>query len=274
MLPLNNDLNVRWTISRMGEPENFKGKQLRVFLTDPNGRRFDAKYVREDSVLLILLTASQLTRQGDYTLTLEETDAMGGKSSITVVVGRFGIHGSMAECSIDGWLRLTSSFRVPEPKPLPKVEKVVRVMEGDPAPFRPGEDDGGGEKPDVPVYDDRCWYGYMDGIEQDELSDAKFFRLLQREAEMAALAVADGEFESLEPGVQLPGKTLLFEFQKDYLWILTPITHSDFIQGIEVSTGFAFPFEMTMTVTIGRTKYHARRSNGFEKGEIVMVKFT
>lgn len=74
---IGNDINIKWTITRLGEAENFSSKNVSVYLLEPfSSSKADIGYTISGNVIDIVFFGKNQRRTGAYTLKLVENDGL------------------------------------------------------------------------------------------------------------------------------------------------------------------------------------------------------
>lgn len=76
------DINIRWEILTDGEPRPLEGRTLALYIQDYTRRRTEIPFTRDGNALLVSLRAAQLTRLGEYVLTLVENEDEEGQTAV------------------------------------------------------------------------------------------------------------------------------------------------------------------------------------------------
>lgn len=76
------DINIRWEILTDGEPRPLEGRTLALYIQDYTRRRTEIPYTIAGNALLVSLRAAQLTRLGEYVLTLVENEDEEGQTAV------------------------------------------------------------------------------------------------------------------------------------------------------------------------------------------------
>lgn len=76
------DINIRWEILTDGEPRPLEGRTLALYIQDYTRRRTEIPFTRDGNALLVSLRAAQLTRLGEYVLTLIENEDEEGQTAV------------------------------------------------------------------------------------------------------------------------------------------------------------------------------------------------
>lgn len=76
------DINIRWEILTDGEPRPLEGRTLALYIQDYTRRRTEIPFTIAGNALLVSLRAAQLTRLGEYVLTLVENEDEEGQTIV------------------------------------------------------------------------------------------------------------------------------------------------------------------------------------------------
>ena len=76
------DINIRWEILTDGEPRPLEGRTLALYIQDYTRRRTEIPFTIAGNALLVSLRAAQLTRLGEYVLTLVENEDEEGQTAV------------------------------------------------------------------------------------------------------------------------------------------------------------------------------------------------
>ena len=68
------ELHIFWSILTQGENKPLEGRDLRLYLQDPNRRRRELEFTTDANTLLVVIPANTLTRIGKYALILTENE--------------------------------------------------------------------------------------------------------------------------------------------------------------------------------------------------------
>lgn len=76
------DLNIRWSILTNNEPTPLEGRNLNLLLQDPNRQQRALSFTTEGNTIISYIPAADLTRLGDYILTLKENEGEEGQTVV------------------------------------------------------------------------------------------------------------------------------------------------------------------------------------------------
>ena len=102
---IGNDINIKWTINRQGSPEDFRGKNLSVYLLEHfSSSKADISYTIKDNIINITFFGKNQKRTGIYTLKLVENEGQTNMSTLDHcnafnLVGKSCMVGDKDSCS-------------------------------------------------------------------------------------------------------------------------------------------------------------------------------
>lgn len=76
------DLNLRWSILTNNEPTPLEGRNLNLLLQDPNRQQRVLSFTTEGNTIISYIPAADLTRLGEYILTLKENEGEEGQTVV------------------------------------------------------------------------------------------------------------------------------------------------------------------------------------------------
>lgn len=76
------EIHISWSILTQGENKPLEGRDLRLYLQDPNRRRRALEFTTDDNTLLVVIPANTLTRIGKYALILTENEGQEGQTAV------------------------------------------------------------------------------------------------------------------------------------------------------------------------------------------------
>ena len=76
------ELRISWSILTQGENKPLEGRNLRLYLQEPNRQRRTLDFTTEANTLLTVLPANSLTRLGNYALILTENEGQEGQTAV------------------------------------------------------------------------------------------------------------------------------------------------------------------------------------------------
>lgn len=76
------ELHISWSILTQGENKPLEGRDLRLYLQDPNRRRRALEFTTDANTLLVVIPANTLTRIGRYALILAENEGQEGQTAV------------------------------------------------------------------------------------------------------------------------------------------------------------------------------------------------
>lgn len=76
------DLNIRWSILTNNEPTPLEGRNLNLLLQDPSRQQRALSFTTEGNTIISYIPAAELTRLGDYILTLKENEGEEGQTVV------------------------------------------------------------------------------------------------------------------------------------------------------------------------------------------------
>ena len=76
------ELHISWSILTQGENKPLEGRDLRLYLQDPNRRRRTLEFTTYDNTILVVIPANTLTRIGRYALILTENEGQEGQTAV------------------------------------------------------------------------------------------------------------------------------------------------------------------------------------------------
>lgn len=76
------ELHISWSILTQGENKPLEGRDLRLYLQDPNRRRRTLEFTTDDNTILVVIPANTLTRIGRYALILTENEGQEGQTAV------------------------------------------------------------------------------------------------------------------------------------------------------------------------------------------------
>ena len=76
------ELRISWSILTQGQNQPLEGRNLRLYLQEPNRQRRTLDVTTDANTLLTVLPANTLTRLGNYTLILTENEGQEGQTAV------------------------------------------------------------------------------------------------------------------------------------------------------------------------------------------------
>lgn len=76
------ELRISWSILTQGQNKPLEGRNLRLYLQEPNRQRRTLDFTTDANTLLTVLPASTLTRLGNYALILTENEGQEGQTAV------------------------------------------------------------------------------------------------------------------------------------------------------------------------------------------------
>lgn len=76
------DLNIRWSILTNNEPTPLEGRNINILLQDPSRQQRALSFTTEGNTIISYIPAAELTRLGDYILTLKENEGEEGQTVV------------------------------------------------------------------------------------------------------------------------------------------------------------------------------------------------
>lgn len=76
------ELHISWSILTQGENKPLEGRDLRLYLQDPNRRRRTLEFTTDANTILVVIPANTLTRIGRYALILTENEGQEGQTAV------------------------------------------------------------------------------------------------------------------------------------------------------------------------------------------------
>lgn len=76
------ELRISWSILTQGENKPLEGRNLRLYLQEPNRQRRSLDFTTEANTLLTVLPANTLTRLGNYALILTENEGQEAQTAV------------------------------------------------------------------------------------------------------------------------------------------------------------------------------------------------
>ena len=76
------ELRISWSILTQGENKPLEGRNLRLYLQEPNRQRRTLAFTTDANTLLTVLPANTLTRLGNYALILTENEGQEGQTAV------------------------------------------------------------------------------------------------------------------------------------------------------------------------------------------------
>lgn len=76
------ELHISWSILTQGENKPLEGRDLHLYLQDPNRRRRTLEFTTDDNTILVVIPANTLTRIGRYALILTENEGKEGQTAV------------------------------------------------------------------------------------------------------------------------------------------------------------------------------------------------
>ena len=76
------ELRISWSILTQGENQPLEGRNLRLYLQEPNRQRRTLDFTTDANTLLTVLPANTLTRLGNYALILTENEGQEGQTAV------------------------------------------------------------------------------------------------------------------------------------------------------------------------------------------------
>ena len=76
------ELRISWSILTQGENKPLEGRNLRLYLQEPNRQRRTLDFTTDANTLLTVLPANTLTRLGNYALILTENEGQEGQTAV------------------------------------------------------------------------------------------------------------------------------------------------------------------------------------------------
>ncbi len=76
------ELRISWSILTQGQNQPLEGRNLRLYLQEPNRQRRTLDFTTDANTLLTVLTANTLTRLGHYALILTENEGQEGQTAV------------------------------------------------------------------------------------------------------------------------------------------------------------------------------------------------
>lgn len=76
------DLNIRWSILTNNEPTPLEGRNINLLLQDPSRQQRALSFTTEGNTIISYIPAAELTRLGDYILTLKENEGEEGQTVV------------------------------------------------------------------------------------------------------------------------------------------------------------------------------------------------
>lgn len=76
------ELRISWSILTQGQNQPLEGRNLRLYLQEPNRQRRTLAFTYDANTLLTVLPASSLTRLGNYALILTENEGQEGQTAV------------------------------------------------------------------------------------------------------------------------------------------------------------------------------------------------
>ena len=76
------ELRISWSILTQGENKPLEGRNLRLYLQEPNRQRRTLDFTTDANTLLTVLPANSLTRLGNYALILTENEGQEGQTAV------------------------------------------------------------------------------------------------------------------------------------------------------------------------------------------------
>ena len=76
------ELRISWSILTQGQPQPLEGRNLRLYLQEPNRQRRTLAFTADANTLLTVLPANTLTRLGNYALILTENEGQEAQTAV------------------------------------------------------------------------------------------------------------------------------------------------------------------------------------------------
>ena len=76
------ELRISWSILTQGQNQPLEGRNLRLYLQEPNRQRRTLDFTTDANTLLTVLPANTLTRLGNYALILTENEGQEGQTAV------------------------------------------------------------------------------------------------------------------------------------------------------------------------------------------------
>ena len=76
------ELRISWSILTQGQNKPLEGRNLRLYLQEPNRQRRTLDFTTDANTLLTVLPANSLTRLGNYALILTENEGQEGQTAV------------------------------------------------------------------------------------------------------------------------------------------------------------------------------------------------
>ena len=76
------ELRISWSILTQGENKPLEGRNLRLYLQEPNRQRRTLEFTTDDNTILVVIPANTLTRIGRYALILTENEGQEGQTAV------------------------------------------------------------------------------------------------------------------------------------------------------------------------------------------------
>lgn len=76
------ELRISWSILTQGENKPLEGRNLRLYLQEPNRQRRTLDFTTDANTLLVTIPANTLTRLGNYALILTENEGQEGQTAV------------------------------------------------------------------------------------------------------------------------------------------------------------------------------------------------
>ena len=76
------ELRIYWSILTQGQNKTLEGRNLRLYLQEPNRQRRTLDFTTDANTLLTVLPANSLTRLGNYALILTENEGQEGQTAV------------------------------------------------------------------------------------------------------------------------------------------------------------------------------------------------
>ena len=76
------ELHISWSILTQGENKPLEGRDLRLYIQDPNRRRRALEFTTDANTILVVIPANTLTRIGRYALILTENEGQEGQTAV------------------------------------------------------------------------------------------------------------------------------------------------------------------------------------------------
>lgn len=102
---IGNDITIKWTINRQGEPEDFSGKSVSIQLLEPfSNTSASINYIIEGNIITIYFNGKDQKKTGQYTLKLVENEGKAGMITLDIcnpftLVSKSCMAGGYGECS-------------------------------------------------------------------------------------------------------------------------------------------------------------------------------